>query len=186
PVEASSFEMRTSGNSVKSPFNQGMSGEIATLVARDNIAGEDPEVRRVAIEALGEHAGTVIVMDPNTGLVYTIVNQEWALRRGWNPASTIKLVTGLAGVAERAIDPAEKIRVPDRTESLDLSHALAISNNPYFISLGERVGKERRLSYLRRFGLGESTGINYANENPGHLPSSKKGVKAGHLGAYGE
>jgi beta-lactamase regulating signal transducer with metallopeptidase domain/beta-lactamase class D len=186
PVEASSFEIGAAAGSVKSPHNQELSGKIAPLVARDSVTGESPEIRRVAIEALGEHAGTVIVMDPNTGIVHTIVNQEWALRRGWNPASTIKLVTGLAGVAERAIDPAEKIRVPDRTESIDLTRALALSNNPYFKSLGERVGTERLLSYSRRLGLGELTGINYENEYPGRLPSNQRRVKSGHLGAYGE
>ncbi|MGH9902987.1 MAG: penicillin-binding transpeptidase domain-containing protein, partial [Pyrinomonadaceae bacterium] len=40
--------------------------------------------------ALGGRAGSVIVMDPRTGRVYAIVNQDWALRRAWSPASTIK------------------------------------------------------------------------------------------------
>ena len=53
-------------------------------------------------------------MDPRTGRVYAVVNQEWALRRGWVPASTMKLVTGLAGVGEGLFDPAEKMRVQGR------------------------------------------------------------------------
>jgi len=33
------------------------------MIARDNTTGEDLQVRRVAINALGNHAGTVVVMD---------------------------------------------------------------------------------------------------------------------------
>ena len=45
-------------------------------------------VRRAAIEALGDRAGTVVVMNPKTGQVYTVVNQEFALRHGVKPCST--------------------------------------------------------------------------------------------------
>jgi hypothetical protein len=34
-------------------------------------------------------------MNPKTGQVYTVVNQDWGLRRGFKPCSTIKLVMGL-------------------------------------------------------------------------------------------
>src|SRR5215213_626604 len=72
--------------------------EVQAFIAKDDLTGEDPEVRRVAVNALGNHAGTVVVMDPMTGRVYSMVNQEWALRRGFKPCSTIKLVTGVAGL----------------------------------------------------------------------------------------
>jgi len=73
-----------------------MRNEVQQLIAKDDLSGEDPEVRRVAVNALGHHAGTVVVMDPQTGRVYSVVNQEWGLRRGFKPCSTIKLVTGVA------------------------------------------------------------------------------------------
>ena len=44
-----------------------MRNEVQSLITRDNLTGEDPEVRRVAVNALGNHAGTVVVMDPKTG-----------------------------------------------------------------------------------------------------------------------
>jgi cell division protein FtsI/penicillin-binding protein 2 len=135
--------------------------------------GEDPEVRRVAVEALGGRDGAVVVMDPRTGRVYAVVNQEWALRRGWVPASMMKLVTGLAGVGEGLFDPAEKMRVPGRVERLDLTGALALSDNAYFKAVGGRVGAEPVLDYARRLGLGEPTGINYEGEVAGRLPSAE-------------
>ena len=85
--------------------DQALRDETAANIARDETTGEDAEVRRAAVNALGSTAGTVVVMDPKTGRVYTVVNQEWALRRGYKPCSTIKLVTGLAGISENVIAP---------------------------------------------------------------------------------
>lgn len=161
--------------------------DVAALIARDDTRGEDEEVRRAAVAALGEHAGSVIVMDPRTGRVYAIVNQEWALKRGWAPASTFKLITALAGIGERQLDPAQKIRVTaqGKTKSLDLTDALAISDTPYFEIVGERVGAERLLGYARQFGLGEATGANYAGESSGVLPPIGAALKVGRLGGAG-
>ena len=74
-------------------LDKAMRDEVQTLISRDDTTGEDMDVRRAAVNALGYHAGTVVVMDPMTGKVYSIVNQEWAMRRGFKPCSTIKLVT---------------------------------------------------------------------------------------------
>jgi hypothetical protein len=155
----------------------------STLTASgDETEGEDPEVRRVAVEALGGRDGAVVVMDPRTGRVYAVVNQEWALRRGWVPASTMKLVTGLAGVGEGLFNPAEKMRVQGRGERLDLTGALALSDNAYFESVGGRVGAEPVLDYARRLGLGEPTGINYEGEVAGRLPSAETVASVARLG----
>src|SRR5256885_17078107 len=105
-----------------------MRNEVQTMIARDNTIGEDPEVRRVAVNALGNHAGTVVVMDPMNGKVYSIVNQEWALRRGFKPCSTIKLVTGVAGLCEKVIQPIETVS-DGSNYRIDLTDALAYSNN---------------------------------------------------------
>src|SRR4029453_4347170 len=74
-------------------IDKAMRDEVQAFISKDDITGENPGVRRVAINALGNHAGTVVVMDPMTGRVYSVVNQEWALHRGFKPCSTIKLVT---------------------------------------------------------------------------------------------
>src|ERR1044072_9406790 len=73
-------------------IDKAMRDEVQSYIAKDDVTGEDAEVRRVAVNALGFHAGTVVGMDPMTGRVYSMVNQEWALRRGFKPCSTIKLV----------------------------------------------------------------------------------------------
>jgi len=133
--------------------------EVQAFISRDQTTGEDPEVRRVAINALGNHAGTVVVMDPKTGRVYATVNQEWGVRRGFKPCSTIKLVTGLAGLNEKVIDNNYAEATYDRYH-LDLTSALAHSNNTYFQQVGGRVGFDKMITYARELGLGEKTGIN--------------------------
>ncbi len=56
-------------------IEKAMRDEVQTLIARDDVTGEDLEVRRATINALGNHIGTAVVMDPMTGRIYSIVNQ---------------------------------------------------------------------------------------------------------------
>jgi len=154
-------------------IDKAMRDEVQTFIAKDDLAGEDPEVRRVAINALGNHAGTVVVMDPMTGRVYSIVNEEWALRRGFKPCSTIKLVTGVAGLSENAIPLVDTASDGYR---IDLTSALAHSDNPFFQTVGAKIGSEKMVTYARELGLGEKTGVNVPFEFPGKLPEIKPDV----------
>lgn len=143
---------------------------MQALIAKDDLTGEDMEVRRVAVKALGHHAGTVVVMDPMTGRVYSVVNQEWALRRGFKPCSTIKLVTGVAGLSENVIPQIDTVGDGYR---IDLTSALAHSDNPFFQQVGTKIGSEKMVSYARQLGLGEKTGLNVPFEFAGRLPEVK-------------
>jgi len=163
-------------------IDQGLRDETAANIARDETTGEDLEVRRIAVAALGNQAGTVVVMDPKTGQIYTVVNQEWALRRGYKPCSTIKLVTGVAGLCENVIDPL----TPAAGRGIDLTDSLAYSDNPFFQNVGGKVGFERIMTYARDLGLGERTGINYANESPGRVPLFKSGYAVNHMCSHGD
>ncbi|HEU4432257.1 MAG TPA: penicillin-binding transpeptidase domain-containing protein [Pyrinomonadaceae bacterium] len=153
-------------------IDNALRNEVQAMIARDDLTGEDPEVRRIAVNALGNHAGTVVVMDPMTGRVYSVVNQEWALRRGFKPCSTIKLVTGVAGLSENAIPMVDTVGDGYR---IDLTSALAHSDNPFFQQVGTKIGSEKMVSYARQLGLGEKTGLNVPFEFPGRLPEIKSG-----------
>lgn len=154
-------------------LDKAIRNEVQSFIAKDDLTGEDPEVRRVAVKALGNHAGTVVVMDPLTGRVYSIVNQEWGLRRGFKPCSTIKLVTGVAGLSENAIPALDTVGDGYRT---DLTSALAHSDNPFFQQVGSKIGSDKMVTYARELGLGEKTGINVPFEFSGRLPEVKPGV----------
>jgi len=165
-------------------IDEGLRNEVQTNISKDNTLGEDLEVRSAAIAALGNHAGTVVVMDPKTGRIYAVVNQDWALRRGFKPCSTIKLVTGVAGLCEKVIQPVETVNVG--AGNLNLTDALAHSNNTYFQRVGGQVGFDKMVSYAHEMGLGEKTGINYVNESAGRIPLFKSGYAVNHMSSHGD
>jgi penicillin-binding protein 2 len=164
---------------------EAMRDGVQSLIEKDDVSGEDSEIRRVAVNALGHHAGTVVVMDPKTGRIYSVVNQQWALREGFKPCSTIKLVTGLAGLNERVIDPADTTTISE-SNSVTLTSALAHSKNEYFQTVGGRVGFDKMISYARQLGLGEKTGINSRNESQGRVPKLKSGFAVNHMSSHGD
>jgi membrane peptidoglycan carboxypeptidase len=167
-------------------LDKALRDEVQGMIARDNLAGEDPEVRRVAVNALGNHAGTVVVMDPMTGKIYSMVNQEWAVRRGFKPCSTIKLVTGVAGLSENIIPPSEMTLAADRPRGIDLTYALAHSDNPYFERVGSGLGFDKMIHYARELGLGEKTGVNAPFEFSGALPELKPGFVQRRMFSYAD
>lgn len=165
-------------------FLRKLKEDSVTNIQNDDISGEDMEVRRTAIAALGDKAGTVVVMNPKTGQVYSVVNQDWGLRKGFKPCSTIKLLTGAAGLTEGQIVPETEANYSPY--KLNLVDALAFSNNPYFQSVGGRVGFEKMKSYAKDLGLGEKTGINMPNESPGAIPQEKSGYAVNHMSSHGD
>lgn len=152
----------------------------------DRIDGEDLTVRQAAVEALGPYNGSVIVTDPQSGRILSIVNQKLALKSGFTPCSTIKLVTSMAGLVEGVITPETKVKIGTRTR-MDLTEALARSNNPYFSVVGRQLGFERVAYYARLFGLGEKAGLEVEGEESGGFPELEP-MQTGGVGimtAYG-
>lgn len=175
PEEVKKEEIKKEVAVRKRSFEKGLRAETIENIANDDITGEDLEARKAAINALGNRAGTVVVMEPQTGKVLTIVNQEWGIRKGFKPCSTIKLVTGVAGLNEKVITPQGDLR--SRNMRIGLDDALAHSNNSYFQSAGSSVGNEKMIQYAKTMGLGEQTGINAEGENPGKLPYGNSNVR---------
>ena len=139
--------------------------------ARDNPLGEDPWVREAAVTALGQWNGSVVVVDPNSGRILSIVNQTMALRSAFVPCSTFKPVVALGALREGLITPETKVRVGRRT-TMDLTSALAHSNNFYFANLGRRLGFDRLAQYAYLFGYGEKAGWDIPDESPGRFPAT--------------
>ena len=152
----------------------------------DDVDGEDLTVRRAAVDALGMENGSVVVADPSTGRILTIVNQKLAFASGFTPCSTIKLVTALAALSEHVIDKDTFIHL-GRYTSYNLTTALARSNNQYFANLGTRLGFERMIRYAQMLGLGEKAGLDIPGEHAGELASTAPTSGGmGMLTAFGE
>jgi beta-lactamase class D len=142
---------------------------FADSTAGDQIDGEDLTVRRAAVEALGPYNGSVVVVEPQTGRVLTIVNQKVAFGPGFQPCSTVKIYAALAGLNEGLIDSHSTVRLYGRTH-MNLTDALARSNNPYFANIGVKLGYEKVAYYSRLYGLGEKATLNVPEETLGTIP----------------
>ncbi len=165
-----------------SPWRVSSFGEPGAL---DNPAGEDPIVREVAVEALDHWNGSVVVVDPNSGRILSIVNQTLALGSSFTPCSTFKPIVALAALKEGIITPDTELRVGRRTRT-NLAQALARSNNAFFSKLGQMLGFRRLAEYAHQFGLGEKAGWEIPGEVPGRFPSEPpKEGGVGMLASYG-
>lgn len=149
----------------------GFHKETADNISKDKTDGEDPKVRAAALAALGTNAGTVVVMETKTGKVLTIVNQDWGIRKSFQPCSTIKLVTTVAGLKDDIIGD------DDELAQDDLEKALANSKNPYFQKMGLKIGYPELIDTAEKLGLGKPTGINVPGENPGKVSLVQKTAK---------
>ena len=158
---------------------------FADSTAGDHVDGEDLAVRRAAVEALGPYNGSVVAVDPASGRVLTMVNQKIATGSGFQPCSTIKVSVALAGLSEKVIQPATKLRVPGMR--MDLTYALAHSNNYYFATLGQKLGFEKVSYYAHLYGYGEKAGLSIPGEQPGHYPGAvPRNGGVGMLTSFGE
>ncbi len=144
---------------------------FADSTVGDTVDGEDLNVRRAAVQALGPYNGAIVVADPHTGRILTVVNQALAYKGGFQPCSTIKLVAALGALNEGLVERTSLLHVGRRT-SMDLTVALARSNNTYFAALGHRLGFEKVQYYARLFGIGEKAALNIPQEQAGALPSA--------------
>jgi penicillin-binding protein 2 len=131
---------------------------------------DDPVVREAAVRALGRYNGSVVAIDPTTGRILTIVNQKLAFSAGFIPCSTIKPTIALAALQESVITHDSMIKVAPR-KYMNLTEAMAHSNNAFFEELGRRMGFDTVERYAKTMGLGELAGFNIPEEQAGVLPA---------------
>jgi membrane carboxypeptidase/penicillin-binding protein len=160
---------------------------VETQGQGDNTAGEDPTIRAAVIDALGNMHGTAVVINPANGRILAMVNQAMALAPGAEPCSTIKLSVGLAALSEGLITRDTPVNLGGFR--MNLTEALAHSNNLYFEEMGRELGFERVRHYATQFGLGELAGYNIPGEQlgtyPDHeIPASEGGV--GRMCSFGQ
>lgn len=155
------------------------------LSADDVTGGEDPVVRRAAVDALGDLNGTAVIVDPNNGRILAMVNQDLALSADYQPCSTTKIAIALAALDQGIINENTPVQV-GRHWFVTLTSALAHSNNAYFEALGQRLGFETVSHYERLLGLGEKAGWDIPGEDPGSYPAAPGPGGVAKLSSFGE
>ena len=111
-----------------------------------------------------------------------------AIRGLYAPASTFKIVTAAAALAERVVTPESKIECKGALElagqsfrcwnhyghgKVDLHRAMVESCDVYFYNLGLKLGPDRMARYASLFGLGMPTGLGIPQELPGLIPTTE-------------
>lgn len=108
------------------------------------------------------------------------------LTDAFEPGSTSKVMTLAAVINEGAATPYTPIKVPgvlkrgdkdfrDHTPhgtlNLTLSGIMAKSSNIGTILAAERIGGKKLSRYLKKFGIGQETGLNFPGESKGFVPA---------------
>ena len=185
------------------------------------------DVQRAAAEALAGRTGAVVVLDVNTGGVIALLSQpgyntnrfitgleseQWdawlhnpekpllnrAIQAAYPPASTFKLVAGLAGLqqgialANGSTFCSGSIELADRKMrcwkrrghgKIGLHDAIVQSCDVYFYQLGDQLGMLQLSEAARQWGLGAKTGISISPETRGVVPAERPDETVGLRGS---
>jgi cell division protein FtsI/penicillin-binding protein 2 len=123
------------------------------------------------------------------GAAPRVYQRNRAVTDMYEPGSTFKLVTVAGALSEGIVNPGTtfdlqpSIQVADRvvhdaeerpTEYMSVAQILARSSNVGAITLAELLGKHRLMKWIRQFGFGQLTGIDFPGEIGGAvLPEDK-------------
>jgi cell division protein FtsI (penicillin-binding protein 3) len=130
---------------------------------------------------------TAPTFDPNhPGAAPAEDRGDRPLTEAYEPGSTGKIITASALIQEGVIAPTTPITVPNRlyragksfkdfeehgVEHLTYTGTIAKSSNIGTIKAAERLGSLKRLyPYLKKFGIGEPTGLGLPGEQSGEIP----------------
>jgi len=112
-----------------------------------------------------------------------------AVTDDYEPGSTFKLVTVAGVLAENLVAPTTEFTLPyeipvaDKqihdahprgTERMSVAEILSRSSNVGAVTLSQKLGQESLARWIKRFGFGERTGIDYPGENSGRVPPPKQ------------
>jgi len=160
------------------------------LVVPAAASARDVAVSEAARHALGDLQGAVVAMDPYSGRVLAVLNPYLGLSTAYEPCSVFKIVVAIAGLTEHVVTPDTVYNCAGGCwfwpghGPINLRRALAVSCNPYFEWVGERLGYERIQKYAYLLGLGSPTGVNLPGEAAGRIPLSVPLSRVGHVSSH--
>ena len=114
-----------------------------------------------------------------------VINRNHSIWATYEPGSTFKIITLAASVEEKTVDLVNESFHDSGSVNVDgarikcwksgghgtQTYLQVVQNscNPGFVSLGNKLGKEKLFKYINQFGFGEKTGIDLNGESNGIL-----------------
>ena len=134
------------------------------------------------VEGISSKDYNALLYNPNRPLY------NRATQGAYPPASTVKPFIAVAGLTEKVIDPNKEIFDPGywylpNTQKryrdwkmgghgkTNLLKAITESSDTYFYQVAYHMGIDRLSEWMKKFGFGESTGIDLKEETPGVMPN---------------
>ncbi|MDI6782787.1 MAG: penicillin-binding protein 2 [bacterium] len=201
-------------------------GTVESIAGNSLVLNLDAKLQKKANELLADKKGTIIAMNPNTGAILAMVSkpdfdpnqlagivpasvwnkiyfdpnsplQNRAIKGLYPPGSVFKIITALAALEKKAIEPTTVIYCPgsmhlgnwtfkcwkkEGHHSVNFLTAITYSCNVYFYNAALRTDIEPMEKLAHEFGLGAPTGIDLLGEQKGLVPSralKKKMLKEG-------
>jgi cell division protein FtsI/penicillin-binding protein 2 len=112
------------------------------------------------------------------------VQRNRAVTDTYEPGSTFKLVTIAGALSSHLVTPGTTFKLPysihvaDRvihdaefrpTETMSVATVLSHSSNVGAITIAEKLGQSRLMDWIKRFGFGKTTGLDFPGESAGQV-----------------
>jgi len=172
-----------------------LSGDTLQTTLIANLQSYAQDALDEEVERTKAQGGIVLVMDPRTGAILALASRgegRWAgaspgVSIVYEPGSIFKLVTASAALNEHRVNGEEtffcyngSMHIPGGTlhdaepmGSLTLGGILAHSSNIGIAQVALRLGPETFERYIRAFGFGQKTGIDFPGESRGFFRPSR-------------
>ena len=188
------------GGSVKLTIDRDLENSLMTAID-EAVARHSAQWGAAVVIEVG--TGRVLALvdsdSPDPSNLQDTPTEDWgsrAVQAPVEPGSTGKLVTFSAVLEEGTVDPYTMFTVPyeitmpngetvhdsedHATEQMTVAGILAKSFNTGLIQIGDTISDDVRFSYLKKFGIGEKTGIELPAESAGLLTEPKKWDRRSH------
>jgi len=142
-----------------------MEPQTGAILAMANWPDYDPNQRSAGATDFSRFTNVAISAIYEPGSVFKIVPMAAGLDTGVITPTTVMTDSGYTIVGERSIYNSDR----RANGQVNMTQALARSLNVITAQVADRVGRDDFYRYVRRFGFGERTGIDLADEVPGLL-----------------
>lgn len=175
----------------KSP--QGLRGDSVYTTIDGGLQKYAQDTLDEQVATFGAEGGVVLVMDPRTGGILAMAANNSGMGKVLNPAismvyepgSIFKLVTASAALNEHRVSltdhfdghngvfyiPGGALHDDEPSKSLTLGEILTKSSNIGISQVGLRLGPDLFYRYIRSFGFGQKTGVDFPGESVGIVHS---------------